>query len=61
MPAKPWTRNAKRLTGFCGDFDKTTVVTRCGRICLGNEKINSARPLLAKPSASKKFMMTFGW
>ena len=41
--------------------DKTIVVTRCGRICLGKKKIISARSLPVKPSASKKCTTTFGW
>ena len=34
--------------------DKTLVVTRCGRICLGKKKSISARSSPAKPSASGK-------
>jgi putative transposase len=34
--------------------DKTIVVTRCGRICLGTKKSISARSLLDRPSAFKE-------
>jgi putative transposase len=33
--------------------DKTIVVTRCGRICLGKKKINFSPSLAVRPSASK--------
>ena len=39
--------------------DKTIVVTRRGRICLGRKKLTSARSSPAKPWASKK-STTFG-
>ena len=40
--------------------DKTIVVTRCGRICLGRKRLISARYLQDKPSASKKFTTISG-
>ena len=40
---------------------KTIVVTRCGRICLGNKKINFSQALPARRSALKKFMTISGW
>jgi len=40
--------------------DKTVVVTRCGRICLGCKKSISVRSLPDRPSASKKFTTTSG-
>jgi hypothetical protein len=40
--------------------DKTIVVTRCGRICLGR-KINFSTVSLVRPWASKKFTTTSGW
>jgi len=42
--------------------DKTIVVTRCGRICLGKKKINFSQVFGGQaPWASKKCTMTFGW
>jgi len=41
--------------------DKTIVVTRCGRICLGAKKINFSQSLPAKLSASRKFTTISGW
>jgi putative transposase len=41
--------------------DKTIVVTRCGRICLGNKKSTSARSSPDRPSASRKCTTTSGW
>ena len=41
--------------------DKTIVVTRCGRICLGKQKTNFSQVLRDKRSASKKCRMTSGW
>ncbi len=41
--------------------DKTIVVTRCGRICLGRRKLISARFLRGKPWALKKCTTIFGW
>ena len=35
--------------------DKTVVVTRCGRICLGNKKINFSQIFAGQVSASRKF------
>jgi putative transposase len=39
--------------------DKTIVVTRCGRICLGKKKINFSQVFAGQ--ASKKCTTTFGW
>jgi putative transposase len=33
--------------------DKTTMVTRCGRICLGKTKINFSQVFADKPLASR--------
>jgi putative transposase len=41
--------------------DKTIVVTRCGRICLGKKKINFSQVFAGQASALKKCMTTFGW
>jgi putative transposase len=41
--------------------DKTIVVTRCGRICLGTKRSTSARSLPARRPALKKFMTISGW
>ncbi len=41
--------------------DQVTVVTHCGRICLGRKKINFSTVLPVKPSASKKFTTTSDW
>jgi len=41
--------------------DKTIVVTRCGRICLGRKKINFSQSLPDRPSASRKFTTISGW
>ena len=38
LPALP--ASLRRVTGHRLSHDKTIVVTRCGRICLGNKKIN---------------------
>jgi putative transposase len=40
--------------------DKTIVVTRCGRICLGTKKINFSQVFAGQASASKKFTTIFG-
>ena len=40
---------------------KPIVVTRCGRICLGNKKINFSRSLPDRRSASKKCTTTSDW
>jgi len=54
---KPSTRIYKGLPDIDYPFhDKTIVVTRCGRICLGHKKrLTSAPFLLDRPSASRKF------
>jgi hypothetical protein len=41
--------------------DKTIVVTRCGRICLGKKKINFSTVFAGQPWASKKCTTTSGW
>jgi len=41
--------------------DKTIVVTRCGRICLGKKKINFSTVFAGQAWASKKSTTTFGW
>jgi putative transposase len=44
--------------------DKTIVVTRCGHICLGKNRINFSQvfaSLPGRPTASKKFTTTSGW
>jgi hypothetical protein len=44
--------------------DKTIVVTRCGRICLGTKRINFSQVFASlpdRPSPSKKFTTTSGW
>ena len=41
--------------------DKTIVVTRCGRICLGKKKINFSQVFAGQPSASKKCTTISGW
>jgi hypothetical protein len=57
-PAEVYQPSPRPYTGLSDiDYslhDKTIVVTRCGRICLGRKKSISARSLPAKPSASKK-------
>jgi putative transposase len=41
--------------------DKTIVVTRCGRICLGNKKINFSQVFAGQRSASRRCMTISGW
>ena len=41
--------------------DKTIVVTRCGRICLGHKKINFSTVFAGQATASKRITTTFGW
>ncbi len=64
-PAEVYQPSTRPYTGLPDiDYplhDKTIVVTRCGRICLGKKKSISARSSPAKPSASEKFTTTSGW
>ena len=41
--------------------DKTIVVTRCGRICLGNMKINFSQVFAAQAVGIKEVTMIPGW
>jgi hypothetical protein len=53
-----------KLQPFIIDYpmhDKTIVVTRCGRICLGRKKINFSTVFAGQAVASKKFRTTSGW
>jgi putative transposase len=64
-PAEVYQPSTRPYTGLPDiDYplhDKTIVVTRCGRICLGNKKSISARSLPAKRWASKKSTTISGW
>ncbi len=41
--------------------DKTIVVNRCGRICLGKKKINFSQVFAGQAVGIKKYTTTFGW
>jgi putative transposase len=59
---RPSTREYKSLLDVDYPFhDRIVIVTHCGRICLGNKKINFSPVLLVRPSVSRKFRMTSGW
>ena len=54
-PAEVYQPSPHRYTGLPDidypSHDKTIVVTRCGRICLGNKEINFSQVFAGQPSA----------